>query len=77
MTREQKTELMKRTKRIRRASGDMKEVRGTYWGVSAVLLLYLIVVCVLKGYGFAGVAVGGAAMLLGAFLVEIVPRLDL
>ncbi len=77
MTREQKTVLTKQTKYTSRAAREMREVRGAYWGVCAVLLLYLTVVCVLKGYGFAGVAVGGIGVLLGALLIEIVPRPDL
>ena len=77
MTREQRTELMKRTKVKSRASQEMREIRGTYWGVTAMVLLYLIVVCVVKSYGFPLIAAGIVIALLGAAGIEIALRMDL
>ncbi|MBQ8747520.1 MAG: hypothetical protein IJZ08_06605 [Clostridia bacterium] len=76
MTREQRTELMKRTKVKSRASQETREIRGTYWGAAAMLLLYLIVVCVVKSYGFPVIAAGIVIALLGAAGIEIALRMN-
>ena len=48
-----------------------REVRGTFWGVAAVLVAYIGFVCIVKDHGAAMVWIAAAAALLGGGALEI------
>ena len=66
MTREQKTGNVRTTEKMRRAAGETREIAAAYLGTSAAVILYLSVVCAVKGYGFTLVGIGIAAVVVGA-----------
>ena len=48
-----------------------RELRGTFWGVAAVLVAYICFVCIVKDHGSAMVWVAVIAALLGGGALEI------
>lgn len=63
---------MKKGQRNTRAA---RELRGTFWGVAAVLVAYISFVCIVKDHGTAMVWVAVIAALLGGGALEIFTRL--
>ena len=74
MTREQKRPEIRNVRRACRAA-DEREIGVAYWGAAAILLVYLTAVCALRGYSFAFVAIGAAAIGLGALVSAVAMRL--
>ena len=54
-----------------------RELRGTFWGIAAALILYIGFVCIVKDHGFAMVGVAVAAALLSGCALEIFARFAL
>lgn len=75
MTREQKTGNVRNAGKMHRAARETREVTAAYLGASAAVLLYLAVVCAVKGYGFTLVGIGAAAVVLGAIVAAVAVRL--
>ena len=48
-----------------------RELRGTFWGVAAVLVAYICFVCIVKDHSSAMVWVAVIAALLGGGALEI------
>ena len=51
-----------------------REVRGAFWGVAAVLVAYIGLVCIVKDHGSAMGWVAAAAAALGGGALEIAAR---
>ena len=51
-----------------------REFRGTFWGVAAVLVAYIGLVCIVKEHGSAMVWVAAAAAALGGGALDIAAR---
>ncbi len=54
---------------------ENNEIRGTLAFLAMTILLYLVFVCVVKGYSFAMVGVFLAAILLSALITAVAARL--
>ncbi len=74
MTRDEKRPNSRKIRRACRAAAD-REIGAAYWGAAAILLAYLSVVCVLRGYSFAFVAIGAVAIGIGALVSAVAARL--
>ena len=74
MTRDEKRPLPAKMKRTGRPSAD-REIGTAYWCAGALFLAYLTAVCALRGYSFAMVAIGAAAVGIGALVSMIAARL--
>lgn len=75
MTREQKTRIVRNTNEMRRDVREAREVTAAYLGAAAAVLLYLAVVCAVKGYGFTLVGIGAAAVVVGALVSAVAARM--
>lgn len=53
------------------------EWRGAFWGIAAVLVLYIGFVCMVKDHGFAMVGVAAAAALVSGGALELFTRFAL
>ena len=54
-----------------------REWRGAFWGIAAVLVLYIGFVCMVKDHGFAMVGVAAAAALVSGGALELFTRFAL
>ena len=63
--------IMKKGQRNTRAA---RELRGTFWGVAAMLVAYVSFVCIVKDHGSAMVWVAVIATLVGGGALEIFTR---
>lgn len=66
---------MKRRENENRDAHAERELRGTYWGIAVGVLLYLTLICAVKGISFALVAVAAVAVVVTAAAVAVADRL--
>ncbi len=66
---------MKQRDRKNRDAHAARELCGTYWGIAACVLLYLVLICALKEISFILVAVAGIAALVTAAAMAVADRL--